>query len=56
MLRRKMKKQNPAVSCLVTLLSIAGVLLVCFLLCTVVFQLNQSASASSGGGLFGFWF
>jgi hypothetical protein len=31
------------------LLTLVGVLLACFLFCTVVFQLNQASEASSSG-------
>ncbi len=56
MLLRKKTKQNPALGCLFTLLTIAGIMLVCFLFCTVVFQLNQAGNSSTSGSLFAFLF
>jgi len=48
MLLRKKTKQNPILGCLIMLLTLAGILLVCFLFCTVVFQLNQASEPSTG--------
>jgi hypothetical protein len=48
MLLRKKTKQNPIVSCLVMLLTLVGLALVCFLFCTVIFQLNQASAPATG--------
>jgi hypothetical protein len=48
MLLQKKTKQNPIVSCLIMLLTLVGLLLVCFLVCTVVFQLNQASEPATG--------
>jgi len=56
MMLRKKTKQNPVLGCFITLLTIVGLLLVCFLFCTVVFQLNQAGTASTSGSLFAFLF
>ena len=42
MLLRKKTKQNPIVGCFVLLLALIGFMLVCFLFCTVIFQLDKS--------------
>ena len=43
MLLRKKVKQNPIKSCLISLLTIAGLVVACFLFCTVMFQLNEAS-------------
>ncbi len=44
---QKKKKDGPIKGCLIPLLAVVGLLLVCFLFCTVLFQLNQ---ATGNGG------
>lgn len=51
MLLRKKVKENPIKGCLVSLLAIVGLLLACFLFCTVIFQLNQAASTPNSSDL-----
>jgi uncharacterized protein YpmS len=51
MMLRKKTKQNGFKSCMLTLLALVGLLLACFLFCTVVFQLNQSTVAATSSGL-----
>lgn len=46
MLLRKKVKENPIKGCLVSLLTIVGLLVACFLFCTVMFQLNQAATTT----------
>jgi hypothetical protein len=48
MLSRKIAKQNPIVGCLIILVTLVGLLLACFLFCTVIFQLNQASEPTSG--------
>jgi hypothetical protein len=48
MVTRKITKQNPIVGCFIILLTLVGLLLACFLFCTVVFQLNQATDPTSG--------
>jgi membrane protein insertase Oxa1/YidC/SpoIIIJ len=47
MLLRKKVKENPIKGCLISLLTIVGLLIACFLFCTVMFQLNQAATTNS---------
>ena len=48
MMLRKKTKENPVKSCLITLLTLVGLMAACFLFCTVIFQLNEaSINASS---------
>ena len=51
MMLRKKTKENPVKSCLITLLTLVGLMAACFLFCTVIFQLNQaSVGATSTTG------
>lgn len=43
MLLRKKTKDNPIKGCGLSILSLAGLLLACFLICFVIFQLNQAS-------------
>jgi uncharacterized protein YpmS len=47
MMLRKKTKHNAFKSCIISLLALVGILLACFLFCTVLFQLNQ-ASVTTG--------
>jgi hypothetical protein len=51
MMLRKKTKENPAKGCLLSLLTIVGLLLACFLFCTVVFQLNQASVGATSSAL-----
>jgi hypothetical protein len=44
MLLRKKVKENPIKGCLISLLTLLGLLFACFLFCTVMFQLNQATT------------
>jgi hypothetical protein len=46
MLLRKKVKENPLKGCLISLLTLVGLLLACFLFCTVMFQLNQATTGT----------
>jgi hypothetical protein len=48
MMLRKKAKENPVKSCLISLLTLVGLFAACFIFCTVVFQLNQASSGSTG--------
>jgi hypothetical protein len=48
MMLRKKVKDNPFKSCLLTLLTLVGLLAACFVFCTVVFQLNQASTGTTG--------
>jgi hypothetical protein len=48
MMLRKKTKENPAKSCLITLVTLVGLLAACFVFCTVVFQLNQASTGATG--------
>jgi hypothetical protein len=48
MMLRKKQKDNAAKGCLLTLLTVVGLLAACFLFCTVVFQLNQASTNGLG--------
>jgi hypothetical protein len=48
MMLRKKTKENPIKGCLISLLTLVGLLAVCFVFCTVVFQLNQASTGTSG--------
>jgi hypothetical protein len=50
MLLRKKTKENPIKGCLVSLLAVVGFILVCFLFCTLIFQLNQAATPGNTTG------
>jgi membrane protein insertase Oxa1/YidC/SpoIIIJ len=43
MLLRKKVKENPIKGCFITLITIVGLIVACFLFCTVMFQLNQAS-------------
>ena len=43
MLLRKKVKENPIKGCLISLVTIVGLVVACFLFCTVMFQLNQAS-------------
>jgi hypothetical protein len=47
MLLRTKAKANPIKGCLVSLLALVGFIIVCFLFCTVMFQINQAASTGT---------
>jgi len=47
MLLRKKVKENPLKGCVVSLLTIVGLIIACFLFCTVVFQVNQASVGAS---------
>jgi hypothetical protein len=51
MMLRKKTKENPVKSCLISLLTIVGLLLACFLFCTVLFQLNQASVSTTSSAL-----
>jgi len=42
MMLRKKTKEPAAKGCVVFLFALAGILLACFIFCTVLFQLNQA--------------
>ena len=48
MMLRKKAKDNPAKSCLISLLTLVGLMAACFLFCTVIFQLNEASTGSAG--------
>lgn len=48
MMLRKKTRENPVTSCLISLLTIVGLMAACFVFCTVVFQLNQAATGATG--------
>ncbi|MEO8288350.1 MAG: hypothetical protein ABI670_18150 [Chloroflexota bacterium] len=56
MMLRKKTKENPLKGCLLSLLTIVGLLLACFLFCTVMFQLNQSSVAQTSSAIFSLYF
>ena len=47
MLLRKKVKENPIKSCFISILTLVGFIIACFLFCTVVFQLNQASIGAS---------
>ena len=51
MMLRKKTKENPVKGCLISLLTIVGLLLACFLFCTVLFQLNQASIGTTSSAL-----
>jgi hypothetical protein len=48
MMLRKKTRENPIKGCLLTLITLVGLLAACFVFCTVVFQLNQASTGASG--------
>jgi hypothetical protein len=48
MMLRKKTRENPIKGCLLTLLTLVGLLAACFVFCTVVFQLNQASTGATG--------
>jgi hypothetical protein len=61
MMLRKKTKESPAKSCLLTLLTLVGLMLACFLFCTVMFYLNQwsvnqQTTTTTGSSLFAWLF
>ena len=54
MMLRKKTKHNAFKSCVISLLALAGILLACFLFCTVLFQLNQASLATTGSQVLNF--
>jgi hypothetical protein len=56
MMLRKKTKENPIKGCLISLLTIVGLLLACFLFCTLVFQLNQTSVSGTSSALLNFLF
>lgn len=55
MMLRKKTKQNPVTGCLLTLLTVVGLMLACFLFCTVLFQLNQASVGTTTSSLLSLW-
>jgi hypothetical protein len=51
MLLRKKTKENPIKGCAVSLLALVGFIIVCFLFCTIMFQINQAASTTGSSEL-----
>ncbi len=47
MMLRKKTKENPVKGCLLTLLTLVGLLAACFVFCTVLFQLNQASTGAT---------
>ncbi|MBF6613829.1 MAG: hypothetical protein IVW55_11945 [Chloroflexi bacterium] len=50
MLLQQKKARGPVRGCLVPLATVVGVLLLCFVMCFVIFQLDQATLASSNSG------
>lgn len=55
MLLQQKKARGPVRGCLVPLATVVGVLLLCFILCFVIFQLDQATLASNSGSSFLFF-
>ncbi len=51
MIMRKKVRENPLKGCLISLLTIVGLLIACFLFCTVMFQLNQVATGANSSDI-----
>jgi hypothetical protein len=47
MLLRKKTRENPIKGCVISLVTIAGLMVACFLFCTLMFQLNQAATGAT---------
>jgi hypothetical protein len=47
MLLRKKTKENPIKGCLISLLALVGFIIVCFLFCTLIFQVNSASNSGS---------
>ena len=56
MMLRKKTKHNAFKSCVISLLTLAGILLACFLFCTVLFQLNQASYNTTTGEVLNLFF
>ena len=56
MMLRKKTKHNAFKSCVISLLTLAGILLACFLFCTVLFQLNQASYGTTTGDVLNLFF
>ena len=47
MLLRKKTKENPIKGCFISLLALVGFIIVCFLFCTLIFQINSATNSGS---------
>lgn len=50
MLLQQKKARGPIKGCLIPLATVIGVMLLCFVMCFVIFQLDQGTLNSSNGG------
>jgi hypothetical protein len=51
MLLRKKTKESPLKSCFIFLLALVGFVLACFLVCTLIFQINSAAGNKGASDL-----